>query len=215
MKLAYSVDGDVRAIYGSSAREGKRAVTKGIGTATDKLKWNWRGQITSAGLGTRLGNAVRGKVYPTGIASFHPAGLVWSNAQDIMESFETGPTIVAKGGRYLAIPLPAAGKMSGGGGAGKGGRRGITPAGWEQKTGLKLRFVSRPGRPALLVTEGRQSKAGRAVVSRSKTGRGLATIPIFVLVASVKMPKKLSLMKSGEEAMNGLAEVIVAAWRDV
>lgn len=209
MKVTYEVDGSVRAIYGSSAAEGKRAIRSAMSSATTRLKQNWRNQVTGAGLGQRLANTIRSAVYPQSAPSFHPAGLVWSKATNppLMDVFETGAIIHAVGGRYLAIPLPA---------AGKGGVEGakITPAGWEQRTGLELRLVVRPGRNPLLVTEGRLSKPGRAVRSRSKTGRGLTTIPVFVLVPQVKIAKRLGLMAAGEREIAGLPERIIEEWRD-
>ncbi|HRA87474.1 MAG TPA: DUF6441 family protein, partial [Planctomycetaceae bacterium] len=78
-------------------------------------------------------------------------------------------------------PTEAAGKSL------RGGR--ITPGEWERRTGLRLRFVYRRRGPSLLVAEGRLNTKGRAVASRSKTGRGRTTVPIFLLVPQVKLPK--------------------------
>jgi hypothetical protein len=88
---------------------------------------------------------------------------------------------------WLAIPLPAAGKSL------RGGR--ITPGEWERRRGLRLRFVYRRTGPSLLVAEGRLNTKGQAVVSRSKTGRGKVTAPIFLLVPQVKLPKRLDLAR--------------------
>ena len=90
----------------------------------------------------------------------------------------------------------------------------ITPGGWEQRTGQRLRFVCRRGRPSLLVAETRLNSKGRAVVSKSKTGRGLATVPIFILVPQVKLPKRLNLEGPAREAEARLPGLIVANWRD-
>jgi hypothetical protein len=67
---------------------------------------------------------------------------------------------------WLAISTPAAGKAL-------GGRR-ITPAAWERKTGLRLRFIYRTVGASLLV----------APVGRR--GAGVARAPIFLLVPQVK-----------------------------
>ena len=53
-----------------------------------------------------------------------------------------------------------------------------------------MRFVYRPRGPSLLVAEGRLNTKGRAVASKSKTGRGVVTAPIFLLVPQVKLPKR-------------------------
>ncbi len=72
--------------------------------------------------------------------------------------------IRSKNGFWPAIPTPAAGKSS------KGGR--TTPGEWERPTGLRLRFIYRRRGPNLLVAEGRLNSKGRALASKSKTGRG-------------------------------------------
>ena len=107
-------------------------------------------------------------------------------------------------GFLLAIPLPAAGKSL------RGGR--ITPGEWERRRGLRLRFVYRRTDPSLLVAEGRLNKKGRAVASRSKTGRGLTTVPIFLLVPHVKLRKRLDLARDAERAVDGVPKLIVANW---
>jgi hypothetical protein len=56
---------------------------------------------------------------------------------------------------------------------------------------LRLRFIYCRRGPSLLVAEGRLNTKGRAVTSRSKTGRGVVTAQIFLLVPQVKLPKPL------------------------
>ena len=104
----------------------------------------------------------------------------------------------------LAIPTESAGKSL------RGGR--ITPGEWERRTGFRLHFVYRRGGPSLLVTEGRLNTKGRAVASRSKTGRGVVTVPIFLLVPQVKLPKRLDLARDAERAADGVPGLIVANW---
>jgi hypothetical protein len=67
---------------------------------------------------------------------------------------------------------------------------------------------------SLLVAEGRLNTKGRAVASRSKTGRGVATVPIFLLVPQVKLRKRLDLARDAERAVDGVPGRIVAAWVD-
>ena len=54
---------------------------------------------------------------------------------------------------------------------------------------------------------------GRAVASRAKSGRGLTTVPIFLLVPQVKLPKRLDLARDADEALDGVPRLIVAGWR--
>jgi hypothetical protein len=95
-----------------------------------------------------------------------------------------GPLIRSKNRFGLAIPTPAAGKCT--------HRSRITPGGWERRTGQRLRFICHRG-PSLLVAAGRLNTKGSAVASKSKTGRGDVTAPIFLLVPQGKLPKRLDL----------------------
>jgi len=49
-------------------------------------------------------------------------------------------------------------------------------------------------------------------VSRSKTGRGKVTAPIFLLVPQVKLPKRLDLARDADRALDSVPGLIVANW---
>ncbi|HIC67230.1 MAG TPA: hypothetical protein EYO87_14765 [Paracoccus sp.] len=204
MKLKLEISPDLAALMQAEIAAGEKAVTTAMRDAGTGLKSAWRGQITGAGLGTRLGKSIRLATYPKGGESMNAAALVWSNAPVIVGAHDTGPLIRSKNGFWLAIPTPAAGKST------RGGR--ITPGEWERRTGLRLRFVYRRRGPSLLVAEGRLNTKGRAVESRSKTGRGLVTAPIFLLVPQVKLPKPLDLARDAERAHDAVPGLIVANW---
>ena len=204
MKLKLDIDPDLVAMMAAEIRAGEKAVSAAMREAGTGLKSDWRAQITGAGLGRRLANSIRLATYPKAGNSLNAAALVWSKAPVIIGAHDTGPLIRSKDGFWLAIPTPAAGKST------KGGR--ITPGEWERRTGLRLRFVYRRRGPSLLVAEGRLNSKGRAVASRSKTGRGLATVPIFLLVPQVKLRKPLDLARDAERAVDGVPGLIVANW---
>ena len=164
MKLKLEISPDLAALMQAEIAAGEKAVTTAMREAGAGLKSAWRGQITGAGLGTRLGNSIRLATYPKGGESLNAAALVWSNAPVIVGAHDTGPLIRSRNGFWLAIPTPAAGKST------RGGR--ITPGEWERRTGLRLRFIYRRRGPSLLVAEGRLNSKGRAVASRAKTSRG-------------------------------------------
>ena len=206
MKLKLDITPDLVALMAAEIVAGERAVTTAIREAGSGLKTAWRGQITGAGLGSRLGNSIRLASFPKSGDSLNAAALVWSNAPVIIGAHDTGPLIRSKDGVWLAIPTPAAGKST------KGGR--ITPGEWERRTGLRLRFIYRRRGPSLLVAEGRLNSKGRAVASRSKTGRGVATMPIFLLVSQVKLRKRLDLAQDAELAVDSIPRMIVAGWVD-
>jgi hypothetical protein len=77
---------------------------------------------------------------------------------------------------------------------------------------MRLRFVYRRTGPSLLVAEGRLSRAGRAVASRSKTGLGLTSVPVFLLVPQVRLPKRLDLARDAERTADAVPGMIVGNW---
>jgi len=204
MKLGLDITPDLVALMAAEIRAGEKAVSKAVTEAGNSLKSSWRGQITGAGLGQRLANTIRSEQFPKGRPSLSAAAVVWSKAPVIIGAHETGPLIRSKDGFWLAIPTPAAGKSA------RGGR--ITPGEWERRSGLRLRFVYRRTGPSLLVAEGRLNTRGRAVASRSKTGRGLVTAPIFLLVPQVQLRKRLDLARDAARAHGAVPGLIVANW---
>lgn len=204
MKLKLEISPDLVALMRAEIAAGEKAVSAAMRAAGTDLKSAWRGQITGAGLGTKLGNSIRLATYPKASDSLNAAALIWSNAPVIIGAHEAGPLIRSKDGFWLAIPTPAAGKST------RGGR--ITPGEWERRTGLRLRFIYRRQGPSLLVAEGRLNSKGRAVASKSKTGRGVATVPIFLLVPQVRLRKRLDLARDAERAAEGVPGMIVAKW---
>lgn len=100
------------------------AHTRAIRSATTRLKNQGRRQLSRAGL-ARLAPAWRGEVRSASGADItrrgqdaDPTGVVYSKAirkgspggaVDLIDVFETGATIRARGGQYTAIPTAAAG----------------------------------------------------------------------------------------------------------
>ncbi|CUH61560.1 DUF6441 family protein [Thalassobacter stenotrophicus] len=204
MKLDLSMAGDIVASMQAEILAGEKAVTRAMRQAGSDLKQNWRGQITQAGLGRRLANSIRSQIYPKSGESLKAAALVWSNAPQIIGAHDTGPLIRSKDGFWLAIPTPAAGKGTRG--------KALTPGEWERRRGLRLRFVYRRGGPSLLVADGRLNSRGVGVASRSKTGRGRSTVPIFMLVPQLKLAKRLNLARDAKRAEAAVPGLIVANW---
>jgi hypothetical protein len=204
MKLNLDISPDLVAVMAAEISAGEKAVSAAMREAGAGLKAAWRGQITGAGLGHRLANSIRSQTYPKVGESLSAAALVWSRAPQIISAHDAGLMIRSKSGFWLAIPTAAAGK-------GPRGRR-ITPGQWEQRRGLRLRFVYRRNGPSLLVADGRLNSRGLGVASRSKTGRGKATVPIFLLLPQVKLAKRLDLARDAERAQAAVPGLIVANW---
>ena len=204
MKLKLDITPDLVAMMAAEIKAGERAVSTATREAGNSLKSAWRGQITGAGLGQRLARTIRSEQFPKGKPSLSAAAVVWSKAPVIIGAHDTGPLIRSRNGFWLAIPTEAAGKSA------RGGR--ITPGEWERRSGLRLRFVYRRTGPSLLVAEGRLNARGRAVASRSRTGRGVTTVPIFLLVPQVQLRKRLDLARDAARAQEAIPGSIVTHW---
>jgi uncharacterized protein DUF6441 len=192
---------------------GEKAVTGAAEAAATAVKQNWRNQIQQAGLGRKLALTIRSDRFPKNDTSLNAAGFVWSKAPRIVDAHSRGALIQSKQGLYLAIPTPAAGRR------GIGGVR-LTPGGWERRTGLRLRFVSRRTGPSLLVADdARLMKSGRATKKKGKRRKdgilsGAQTVPIFLLVRRVKLPKRLDLYGAAESIADRMPAEIVDRWVD-
>ncbi|WIY52457.1 DUF6441 family protein [Devosia sp. YIM 151766] len=203
--------GDIAKIMREEFAAGEKAVKSAMSAAGKGIQDGWRSQIMTAGLGLRLPRTIRTRSYPIGQNSMNSAALVWANAPEIISAFDRGVTIRSNDGFWLAIPTPEAGN--------KGvGRARITPGGYEQRTGLRLRFVYRENGPSLLVADGaRLDSRGRAVMSRAKvradgTQRGAVTAVIFWLVPQVTLPKKLDLTRDIDTWATRIPDLIVKNW---
>ena len=205
MRIGIDLSPDLIALMAQQVAAAEKATSKAMQIAGGDLKSAWRQQVVSAGLGTRLGNTVRNLNFPKGQTSLRAASLVYTKAPRILSAFERGATIRSKSGFYLAIPTEAAGRAA-------GGRR-FSPAEWERRRGIKLRFVYRPRGGSLLVAEkARLNTKGIAALSRSKTGRNQVTVPIFILVPQVRLNKRLRLMEAADAAISSVPRLIVANW---
>lgn len=210
-------------------KELARDVTASVREGTEKLKGLLRDETWRAfSMSNRLPMAWRSKVYPQGQDSVDAAGFVAvrGSAAAIIETALKATVIRARGGRWLAIPTDAAGKFglrAGLGGMGdhvnrRGARERVTPAGFERRTGLKLRFVpERGGRRAFLVVDQamRNRATGVAAPYRSR-GRGSKlygpaghTIVVFTLVPQVTTRKRMDLNAVAQEAGASVAGLIV------
>lgn len=213
LRIEADIDGDLRLQMAGEILAAERAVTKGVGRAGKELQGAWRGDVMRAGLGKRLANTIRFRGYPEGEESIRAAALVWTRAPDIVHAFDAGVLIRSKAVFWLAIPLPAAGVRI--------GDKRMTPGLWEARTGRRLRFVYRRGRPSLLVADDSRI-SGTSGLALPRGGRrrrdgilsGAQTVPIFLLVPQVRMPKKLDIDRLARAAAARLPGLILANWKD-
>ena len=61
----------------------------------------------------------------------------------------------------------------------------------------------KPILPVVGACEVRLNSKGRAVASKSKTGRGVATVPILLLVPQVKQPSLCGLRRAMKKKLTG------------
>lgn len=199
---------DLRRTFAGTEREIERAVTRGMRDAADGLKADLRQDVVAAGLGERLARTWRGRVFPEIRESLEAAAFVWSRAPKIVDAFARGVVIRSTRGVFLAIPTEAAGRF---GRNATGGRARITPNDWERRTGLKLRFVYRRGRPSLLVAENaRVNKRGLAAANRRKTGQASAIV--FLLVPQIALKKRLDVESTAKRQAARVPSLIARHW---
>lgn len=211
MRLSATIIGDLGRIMAEEVKAAEKAVTAGVGEAAEGLKTELRTQITNAGLGPRLARTWRSETFPKGQNSIRAAGLVWSKAPGIIRIYEDGATIRSTRGFFLAIPTAAARRF------GDGGRK-ITPGEWERRTGQRLRFVYRRHAPSLLVADNMRARTGkrggfaRASAAAQRSGRGLVTVPIFILVPQVTLGKRLDVAGAALRWQERLPGLVVRSW---
>mgnify|MGYP001382715114 CR=1 FL=1 len=213
MRLSATIIGDLGRIMAEEVKAAEKAFTAGVGEAAEGLKTELRTQITNAGLGPRLARTWRSETFPKGQNSIRAAGLVWSKAPGIIRIYEDGATIRSTKGFFLAIPTAAAGRFWDGG-------RQIPPGGWERRTGQRLRFVYRRNAASLLVADNMRARTGkrggyaRASAAAVRSGRGLVTVQIFILVPQVTFRKRLDVASAANTWQERLPGLVVRNWVD-
>jgi hypothetical protein len=101
--LSLALRGDLAAFLRTDAKAAAGAVTTVVRRKTTLLKNRLRRQVKSAGLGTRLGNAIRSRTVPPRGVSPTIVGIVESKALvkrksgivDLITVFDTGATVAA------------------------------------------------------------------------------------------------------------------------
>ncbi|MDP3853155.1 DUF6441 family protein [Phenylobacterium sp.] len=202
---------DIATLLAGTEEDIAEVQTRAMEEAGELLKDDWRGVIEAAGLGARLARTVRSRAYPAkGQNSLDPAAFIWTKAPKIIDAFSRGVTIRARDGKWLAWPTPAA------------GARRITPAVWEKRKGVKLRFIPlRGGRSAILVLDnarltGRGLAAQNRSTSRNGGGytrlAGRATVVIFVLHRTSRVKKLFDLETLATRAAARMPALIDKHW---
>ena len=212
MRLDAKTIGDIRRNLRKETEFISRTATKATKEATNGLKAGLRNDIVSAGFGVRLSRTWRSKIYDDN--GVDVKGFVYSRAPQIIESFDQGTVIRATNGRYLAIPTENAQKRI--------NRRKPTPDLYVEHKG-DLRFVRSRNNTAFLVADDRRASYSRktgefrgfrkASKRALKTGRGLTTVVMFILVPTAQMPKKLDVQKIADQWGIKHIDLLVSKYR--
>lgn len=201
-------------------------VTRAIGEGAEVLKADWRAQIETARLGPRLARTIRSAVYPSGQASADAAGLVWTKAPKIIDSYARGATITARGGRFLAIPTEDVPRKRQG--------NALTPDEVEERFGKRLVFVS-PGDRGFWTPSVRRNGVAflvmKGLVVRKASGRwrnasqremtpgarrydkAISSVVMFILVPRVRVSKRLDLAALAAAAEARYPGQLTKHWR--
>jgi len=232
MKFTAQIKGNIAEYMRLEAEGGARAASRVMGEETRALQLGLRAQVNAAfgAKGRGIGNAWRSKTFPRR-PSLGAAGLVYSKMPAVVDAFEKGALIRPKGGKkYLAIPTgfnAAQGRR----GRGEKGMR-VTPAQmvaskqafmrpfkngrgfvWclpvkaGEQTGRKRRTRLMAGGVAEV---GTGSRKGREAWARGLLAQGM--VPMFILLPSVKLPKKLDIVPVARSVAARIPGRFVAEW---
>jgi hypothetical protein len=190
-------------------RDIERAVASGTRDAGRGLRTELRRQVTSAGFGQKLANAWRDMHYPN--RKLDAASLVYTKAPQIIRAFDEGAVIRSRRGRLIAIPTENVPRK------GTDGKR-ISPSTFPAHRFGPLRFVPRQSGPSLLVEDGLRASYSRqtgllrgfrrATDRARRSGQGLTTVVMFLLVPQVKLRKRLDVARAAERWSGQLPALI-------
>ena len=191
MRIDAALQGDLARYMREELSLAERAVTMGVTMTARELKSALRGD-TERGLGRRVARSWRLDTYPKSGASLTAAAVVRTKAPELIRAFEDGAKIRSADGLFLAIPTEAAPSRG-------VGRKRLTPSTFPEHRYGQLRFVYVKKGLSLLVVDNqreRKGKSGGYALSRSKralkTGYGLVSVPMFILVPQVRLKRRLN-----------------------
>lgn len=201
--------------FAQDAESLRDAINEAVVRQTDETKSRVRAHVLGA-MGTRAAFTIRSEAgldRRAGADLGSVVGVVYSKWRRktpqgriyVLDVFESGAIIRPRGDRYLAIPLPAAGKT-------RKGRK-MTPVEWEAENNQELQFVPRKGgrAPLLVAQASRLRRTGLAGFTRRRGAKASyrTTIPIFVLVRSTRIQKRLNLGPIKADADERFAEKVI------
>jgi hypothetical protein len=211
MKMLVSIEGDLGTFVAAELEKGARVATNAVRQAARGVEKDLEAATARAGLG-KLARSWQSRVYPDG-PSLGASGLVYAKggARTVgaLIAYATGVRIVPRFGKYLWVPTEAVIKREG---------AKIGPRDFEE-AGIPLRFVPPKGarRWPLLVADGfvtgRRANSYRVGTARRiKSGRGIASVVMFIGVRSVDVAKRFDIEAVASRGHAELAGRIAAIW---
>ena len=153
--------------------------------------------ITRVAVKGRLWRGWKSEAYPRKGAARKPEGVIWFNggarSKGAIKFFTESGRVRQKDGGFFAIPTKDAGA--------RGRKRDLTPAEWELRTGVKLRFVYNKGGASVLVADNvvkSRQRGGGAVLPQNAGGkpgaraRKSGTKVIFTLIPVMEKQNRFS-----------------------
>ena len=236
--LTATLRGDLRAAMEAEVRDAARAMRRGVERAGREVQAELRAQARSGGFtdrGRAIANSWRLNLYPSPAAAprtLRPAALVWSRAPRLVDAFDRGTPITARGQRYLAFPT---GYNAAGGRRSASARGGVmvTPAQMRAARGqafilrsksnpavrlwcLRVRAASGIGRRArrlrLFVGPNVEVLGGnrRGQQQRARDILAQGFVPMFFLLRQVRLRKRLDIAAIRRRAPAILARSLAA-----
>lgn len=151
----------------------------------------FRADIRKGGLGNRVANATRGKIFPKQGLALNPVFWITTNAKKLIDAFDRGALIVANGGAAVAVAIPDSPAEA------LPNPKGPDDAVDEARRRFgELDYVpARGSRPAMLVAPlAGFTKTGRLTRRKlTKTGKlrsGTVSVPLFWLFPQVRLKKR-------------------------
>jgi len=176
-----------------------RGLRAGTVDSTDSTKNRMRSDVSGAGFPRRLATTIRGDVYPARGLAYEPTGLVYSKSPKILAGHTDGGTIKPNKAESLLVPI-----------SGSPGDRPLVDSDESTLAAFKRRYghdsltlVKRPGKNPIYYARLKVDQAGsryRAYMTKNQRNNdlkpsltGQVSVPVFTLVKSVRLKKRLNL----------------------
>lgn len=215
MKFSMKPDKSLLADLMGYTDEQKKKTTEVVKRLTNGLKQSLRDDIAAAKLGTKLPKTWRSELYPKSGDSLTPAGVVFSTAPHIIDGFDRGGVVRAKGHKYIAIPSQFAPAHA-------GRNKSMTPQWFNQGRHGKLEFVKFKRIAALVVRNQRKSfatKSGdfrgykKATDAWKRRGGETETVVMFWLIPQVTLRRRLDVNRTVQKWQSEMSRAMLEIYQ--